>query len=113
LNVGDIYTKGNLHLQVIPFITQTEYDKLLWACDINFVRGEDSFVRAQWAAKPMVWHIYPQDEDTHITKLNAYLDIHTKSAPLPLTEALRQFWLVWNQGDESMIEASWQQLILH
>ena len=27
---------------------------------VNFVRGEDSFVRAQWAARPFAWHVYPQ-----------------------------------------------------
>ena len=35
-----------------PFLAQDRYDQLLWACDVNFVRGEDSFVRAQWAGGP-------------------------------------------------------------
>lgn len=109
LDVGAIYTEGNLHLQVIPFITQTEYDKLLWACDINFVRGEDSFVRAQWAAKPMLWHIYPQDDEVHITKLNAFLDHYTARCSAPLVSSIRASWLAWNQGED--IESSWLQLI--
>lgn len=110
LTIGDIYTEGKLRLQVIPFIPQTEYDKLLWACDINFVRGEDSFVRAQWAAKPMFWHIYPQDEEVHITKLNAFLDIYTHQASTALKPLLIESWRAWNQG-ESM-DAYWQQLLL-
>src|SRR5690606_39086136 len=65
--VGDCATRGALTLAVIPFLSQIDYDRLLWACDLNFVRGEDSFVRAQWAAKPLIWHIYPQEEDTHLT----------------------------------------------
>ena len=109
LNVGDVYRRGSLCLQVIPFVTQTEYDQLLWACDINFVRGEDSFVRAQWAGKPMLWHIYPQDEDTHITKLNAFLDIYTQQAPSALQSALRESWLAWNQNGD--MKASWQRLL--
>ncbi|MGV8836298.1 elongation factor P maturation arginine rhamnosyltransferase EarP [Cellvibrio sp.] len=109
LVVGDIYSQGNLHLQVIPFITQTEYDKLLWACDINFVRGEDSFVRAQWAAKPMLWHIYPQDEEVHITKLNAFLDHYTAHYSEQLANTIRASWLAWNQGEN--IESYWHQLI--
>lgn len=109
LGVGDIYSQGNLRLHVIPFVTQTEYDKLLWTCDINFVRGEDSFVRAQWAAKPMLWHIYPQDEEVHITKLNAFLDLYTNQTPLALRSALHHCWLAWNQGGS--IEEAWQQLI--
>ena len=109
LDVGDSYMQGNLYLQAIPFITQTEYDKLLWACDINFVRGEDSFVRAQWAAKPMIWHIYPQDEEVHITKLNAFLDLYTDQTAPALKTALHQSWLAWNQGGD-MGEA-WHQLM--
>lgn len=110
LEVGSIYTRGNLRLQVIPFITQTEYDELLWACDINFVRGEDSFVRAQWAAKPMFWHIYPQDEDVHITKLNAFLNLYYSQTPLTLKTALHQSWLAWNQAGD--MEQAWHQLML-
>ncbi|MBI3728418.1 MAG: elongation factor P maturation arginine rhamnosyltransferase EarP [Burkholderiales bacterium] len=66
-----------LTVRVLPFIPQADYDKLLWACDINFVRGEDSFVRAQWANKPFIWHIYPQDKNLHHVKLNAFLEIAT------------------------------------
>ena len=49
-----------LTVRVLPFVPQAEYDRLLWACDVNIVRGEDSFVRAQWANRPFAWHIYPQ-----------------------------------------------------
>jgi uncharacterized repeat protein (TIGR03837 family) len=61
-------------LHVIPFIAQDDHDKLLWSCDINFVRGEDSSVRAQWAARPFVWHLYPQSEQAHLAKLRAFTD---------------------------------------
>jgi hypothetical protein len=56
---------------VLPFdfLPQADFDRLLWRCDINFVRGEDSFVRAQWATHPFVWQIYQQDDDTHLVKL--------------------------------------------
>jgi len=56
---GSDYLRGQLHVRVLPFVEQQRYDLLLWACDVNFVRGEDSFVRAQWAGKPFVWQIYP------------------------------------------------------
>ncbi|OYO27443.1 elongation factor P maturation arginine rhamnosyltransferase EarP [Janthinobacterium sp. PC23-8] len=66
-------TQGALTVRVLPFVPQDDYDQLLWACDFNFVRGEDSFVRAQWAGKPFIWHIYPQDENLHHVKLRAFL----------------------------------------
>ena len=83
-------TIGNLSLHPLPFLPQRRYDELLWACDLNFVRGEDSFVRAQWAAKPFVWQIYPQADDAHRTKLDAFLAIH------PAGPLLADFWHAWN-----------------
>ncbi|MEY4120030.1 MAG: hypothetical protein RLZZ472_420 [Pseudomonadota bacterium] len=58
----------------LPFIPQEDYDYLLSICDINLVRGEDSFVRAQWAGKPFIWDIYPQSNLAHEVKLNAFLE---------------------------------------
>ncbi|MFZ6870761.1 elongation factor P maturation arginine rhamnosyltransferase EarP [Undibacterium sp. Di27W] len=72
-------SRGALTVRVLPFTPQADYDKLLWACDINFVRGEDSFVRAQWANRPFIWHIYPQDENLHHVKLNAFLKTTTSA----------------------------------
>lgn len=70
---GAVRTRDALTVRVLPFVAQPDYDKLLWACDLNFVRGEDSWVRAQWAGKPFIWHIYPQDENLHHVKLRAFL----------------------------------------
>jgi len=63
---------GALRVQYLPALTQPDYDHLLWSCDLNLVRGEDSFVRAQWAGKPFLWQIYPQDDGAHVTKLAAF-----------------------------------------
>src|SRR5699024_6329187 len=57
----------------VPFVAQDQFDCLLWSCDLNIVRGEDSLVRALWAARPMIWQPYPQAENTHLTKLDAWL----------------------------------------
>ena len=81
---------GRLSVRPLPFLPQPRYDELLWACDLNFVRGEDSFVRAQWAAKPFVWQIYPQAEKAHRAKLDAFLSIH------PAGPQLMAFWQAWN-----------------
>ena len=55
LRAGDAHRRGALQLHILPFLDQDQYDHLLWACGLNFVRGEDSCVRAQWAARPLVW----------------------------------------------------------
>ena len=48
---------------------------MLAACDFNLVRGEDSFVRAQWAARPLLWAAYRQDQEAHLDKLSAWLEL--------------------------------------
>ena len=82
--------EGSLCIHPLPFLPQRRYDEILWACDLNFVRGEDSFVRAQWAAKPFVWQIYPQTDDAHMIKLDAFLARH------PAGPLLQPFWHAWN-----------------
>ena len=65
----------HVYIERIPFVSQSEYDQLLWMADLNFVRGEDSIVRALWSGKPLIWQIYPQTEGTHLIKLEAWLNI--------------------------------------
>lgn len=74
LEAGDSVVLGALNLHLLPFLNQADYDKLLWACDINFVRGEDSWIRALWAGKPFIWQPYWQTDNAHLLKLNAFLD---------------------------------------
>jgi uncharacterized repeat protein (TIGR03837 family) len=65
---------GALRPTFLPLLTQEDFDRLLWSCDLNFVRGEDSLVRAIWAGRPFVWQLYPQDDDVHHAKLQAFLE---------------------------------------
>jgi uncharacterized repeat protein (TIGR03837 family) len=85
--------RGQLRISYLPLLTQTDFDHLLWACDLNFVRGEDSVVRALWAGKPFAWQIYPQHDDAHLAKLDAFLDW------LQAPPSLRAFHAVWNSGE--------------
>ena len=82
--------------QALPYLPQPDYDRLLWSCDLNLVRGEDSFVRAQWAGRPFVWHIYPQHDGAHEVKLDAFLARHLREAPPALAAEVRAWWLGWN-----------------
>ena len=81
LSPGRQLRRGSLTVQALPFLPQSDYDRLLWACDVNFVRGEDSFVRAQWAEQPFVWQIYPQAENAHFVKLDAFLTRYLGELP--------------------------------
>jgi len=93
---------GQAQVARIPFVSQTDFDRLLWSADLNLVRGEDSFVRALWAGRPMLWHIYPQEDDVHLTKLDAWLARY--DAP-PAVAALMRAWNAAGQGGDRLSPA--------
>lgn len=116
--VGTVYQRDSLAVQVIPFVRQEQYDQLLWCCDFNAVRGEDSFVRAQWAGRPLLWHIYRQDEDIHLDKLDAFLELYTARLSPAAKAALIALWQAWNtDGDMAqswkMLQMHWTELAAH
>jgi len=109
--------RKTLSFLFLPLLSQTQYDQLLWACDLNFVRGEDSLVRALWAGKPLVWQIYPQDDGAHQAKLDAFLDLiqapatmrrcHEAWNALPISVLARKDDIVSLQDTL----AAWQQTV--
>lgn len=95
--LGRPQAMGALRLQALPLLAQADYDRLLWSCDLNFVRGEDSLVRALWAARPLVWQAYPQHDGAHHAKLQALL------AAIDAPGALVRLHRRWNGiGDEAL-----------
>lgn len=108
-HAGQTLRRGNLTLRILPFLSQADYDRLLWSCDLNFVRGEDSFVRAQWAEKPFVWQAYPQADAAHHAKVDAFLRPYLEALPADAAGATRTFWTCWN-GAEGDIAEAWVAL---
>jgi uncharacterized repeat protein (TIGR03837 family) len=94
--VGPALRRGALRVHLLPLLAQADYDHLLWASDLNFVRGEDSFVRAQWAGKPFVWQVYPQASGAHAVKLTAFLDRFLEDADPIFATDLRGLHAAWN-----------------
>ena len=69
-----------------------DFDQALSNSLINFVRGEDSLIRAILAGSPFIWQPYIQENGLHVTKLNAFLDHYFISLP----PQLREIFLIWN-----------------
>jgi uncharacterized repeat protein (TIGR03837 family) len=105
----DVARAGALTLVVAPFVSQRDFDARLWSCAFNFVRGEDSFVRAQWAARPFVWHIYRQAEEAHRAKLAAFLDRYLEGAPEAAARSIRSLWQAWNGDDGDATVIAWRE----
>lgn len=113
--IGQVIQKGKLRICILPFLSQTDYDQLLRACDLNFVRGEDSWIRAIWAAKPFIWQPYIQAENTHITKLNAFLQTHypIKDGDNTIAALIHEAHLAWSNVPQSTFNQNdiWQTLL--
>ena len=107
MQAGDVLRQGNLEVRILPFLVQNRYDELLWSCDCNFVRGEDSFVRAQWAARPFVWNVYPQLDNAHAAKLEAFLDVFCTALPDDEAQSVRGMWRAWNGARGTAVESAW------
>ena len=81
---------AGVRLHRLPWLTQPGFDELLRAADLNFVRGEDSLVRALWAGAPFVWQAYPQHDGAHAPKLQALIE------HLQLPGDVADLWRAWN-----------------
>jgi uncharacterized repeat protein (TIGR03837 family) len=95
--LAQISTDAQPSFKKLAPVSQTEFDVLLAHSDLNFVRGEDSLVRALWAGKAFIWHIYPQDDGAHGPKLQAFLDW------LEAPPSLRLFHLRWNDLSQTAL----------
>lgn len=65
---------SNISIAYADFISQEDYDALLKVCDLNFVRGEDSWSRACLSGKPFIWHSYHQKDNYQQVKVKAFLE---------------------------------------
>jgi uncharacterized repeat protein (TIGR03837 family) len=112
---GTCARRGTMELRVVPFIPQERYDEALWSADVLLVRGEDSIVRAQWAGRPFVWHIYEQEEHAHRVKLDAFLDRYCADLPAEAAAAVRAFSYAWNQLEAvpAPVGAAWDRYRAH
>ncbi|MDQ2927476.1 MAG: elongation factor P maturation arginine rhamnosyltransferase EarP [Caldimonas sp.] len=93
--LGPQLQRRHLRAVRLPALSQTDFDRLLWSCDLNFVRGEDSLVRALWAAVPFVWQLYPQDDGAHAAKLEAFMACFLEG-DAPLSAELSRLFAIWN-----------------
>ena len=98
----------------LAFCPQSAFDALLTEHDILFVRGEDSFVRAQLAGKPMIWQIYPTDDGAHAEKLSNFFERYSIGLPPGGKQALWDCWTCWNGLDRKhSFCTSWMALQDH
>lgn len=101
-------TDSGKQLLIHRWLDQPGFDLLLSSCELNIVRGEDSWLRAQWAGKPMLWQPYRQADGAHLSKLHAYLERLLDGADPAIHQAVSQLMLSVNGAAEpSLALANW------
>ncbi len=101
-----IYTNNShVFIHKAKYVSQDDFDKVLWSADINLVRGEDSFIRAIWAARPMIWQPYIQAENANLIKLQAFLNTTNYS------KHIKQLIMQWNTASKTEFEANLKCLL--
>lgn len=99
--------------------SQSQFDEILQACDLNFVRGEDSFIRAHWASAgrwrvPFIWQPYRQEGQGHSHKLAGWMQ---QVLVDPKLSVLIDFHWGWNglravdTHHDLPLESAWEGLV--
>ncbi len=70
------YTTKRAYLdnKKLPYMPQTEWDKMMKQCRVLFIRGEESMSRACLSGIPFIWQAYPQSQEYQLVKVRALLD---------------------------------------
>lgn len=98
LNCGEIQEN---FCRELPFLNQTEWDKMMKDCSALIIRGEESLSRACLSGIPFVWQAYPQSEKYHLVKMNALLDVMKEFFDKDLFTIIKDLWLDFNSYNNS------------
>ena len=105
--------KGNLRIHAFGWVTQQNFDRLLWSCMAAFVRGEDSLVRAHWAAIPFIWQPYRQADQSHREQLAAWLARWHRFLPESAAAAQASLAHAWDRGEPANLSSAWSNWTAH
>ncbi len=97
--LGSPAGRGGVIVRPHEWLDQDAFDRLLWSCDLNLVRGEESWVRAQWAGAPFIWQPYQQEDGAHHVKLEAFLERLLAEAPARPAAAVAAMMRAMSGGD--------------
>ena len=87
-NYQDIHLKNRTN----NLMSFNAFDSQLLKSGINFVRGEDSLIRAILSGVPFIWQPYNQSDNLHLKKLEAFIDLYF----IDLPDQFREIFMLWN-----------------
>jgi uncharacterized repeat protein (TIGR03837 family) len=103
----------NVRIHAFGWVAQQDFDRLLWSCMAAFVRGEDSLVRAHWAAIPFIWQPYRQADQSHREQLEAWLARWHPFLPEAAATAQASLAQAWDCGEPANLSSAWNNWLAH
>jgi uncharacterized repeat protein (TIGR03837 family) len=98
-----------VRVHAFGWVPQSDFDRVLWCCSGAFVRGEDSLVRAHWAAIPFIWQPYRQRDQSHHDQLDAWLARWQAFLSEPAAQAQASLARAWDRGDRDHLPMAWSE----
>ena len=80
----------------LPYMPQTEWDKMMKQCSALVIRGEESLSRACLSGIPFIWQAYPQSEEYQLVKVKALLERMKSHFDEGAFEIVEKTWLCIN-----------------
>ena len=95
-----VSTSSTTIVEELPYLNQTEWDKLMKNCSALVIRGEESMSRACLSGIPFIWQAYPQSEEYQLVKVRALLERMKPHFGEEDFEIVEKAWIAINSPDE-------------
>ena len=93
-------------VEELPYLNQTEWDKVMKSCSALVIRGEESMSRACLSGIPFIWHAYPQGDEYQLVKVRALLERMRRHFEPSDFEIVERAWLDINSPSEPSLRGA-------
>ncbi len=82
----------------LPYMNQTDWDKMMKQCSALIIRGEETMSRACLSGIPFIWQAYPQTEEYQMVKVRALLERMRPHFDEEDFAVVEEAWIEINEG---------------
>ena len=100
----------NSFIEELPYLNQSEWDRVMKSCSALVIRGEESMSRACLSGIPFIWHAYPQSDEYQLVKVKALLERMKPHFDEADFEIVEKVWLEINSSDDCIASRGAEKL---
>ena len=86
-------------VEELPYLNQSEWDRIMKSCSALVIRGEESMSRACLSGIPFIWHAYPQSDEYQLVKVKALLERMKPHFDQENFEIIEKAWITINSPE--------------